>query len=162
WGRRTGHRRWDRRGADRGDRGRGRWHCRAAAAQRPLQLPPARRSAGGDPMSERMGGEQQERVAALPPLPVLAGRGMALFANGGRPYAVQQADGSYRWVYEELRSALVAAHLAGESTLALSSLDARGAARWACLDVDVPGSLPQLLELRAALAEPGELGLGGL
>jgi hypothetical protein len=85
---------------------------------------------------------------------------MALFANRSRPYAVQQVhDGSYRWVYEELTSQLVAAHLTGELTLALSSLDAQGGARWACLDVDVPGSLPQLVDVRAAFAE---LGLPGL
>jgi len=82
-----------------------------------------------------------------------------LFANRTRPYAAQQADGSYRWVYEEATPQLIAAHLAGETTLAFSSTDARGRCRWACLDVDVPGSLPQLLTLRAALAE---LGLPGL
>jgi len=100
--------------------------------------------------------------ANLPPLATLAERWMATFANRPRPYAVQRPGGSYRWVYEELTPRLVAAHLAGEVTLALSSLDARGAARWACLDVDVPGSLPQLLDLRAALAGLGELSLPGL
>jgi len=104
------------------------------------------------------GDAQGAQGAELPPPATLAGRWMALFANRTRPYAVQQPDGSYRWVYEELTPKLVAAHLAGESTLALSSLDARGAARWACLDVDVPGSLPQLLDLRAGLAELGETG----
>jgi hypothetical protein len=82
-----------------------------------------------------------------------------LFANRARPYAPQQPDGSYRWVYEDCTPHLAAAHLAGEVTLAFSSTDARGYARWACLDVDVPGSLPQVLMLRAALAE---LGLPGL
>ncbi len=82
-----------------------------------------------------------------------------LFANRAQPYAVQQADGSYRWVYEAATPQLVAAHLAGETTLAFSSTDARGGCRWACLDVDVPGSLPQLLALSAVLAE---LGLPGL
>jgi TOTE conflict system, Archaeo-Eukaryotic Primase domain len=82
-----------------------------------------------------------------------------LFANRARPYAQQQPDGSYRWVYEDCTPHLAAAHLAGEVTLAFSSTDARGYARWACLDVDVPASLPQVLLLRAALAE---LGLPGL
>ncbi len=78
---------------------------------------------------------------------------LRLFVNRELPYAVQQADGSYRWVYEPVTPALLAAHLAGEITLALSSSDARARCRWACLDVDVPGSLPQLLAVREALAE---------
>jgi len=98
-------------------------------------------------------------VTDLRPLRPLAERWMALFANRTRPYAVQQLDGSYRWIYEELTPQLVAAHLSGELTLACSSSDARGCARWGCLDVDVPGSLPQLLALRRALAA---LGLPGL
>jgi hypothetical protein len=97
--------------------------------------------------------------AELLPLASLAEQWMVLFANRTRPYALQQADGSYRWVYEELTPQLVMAHLAGEVTLALASTDARGQSRWACLDVDVPGSLPQLLTLCDAL---GELGLSGL
>ncbi len=75
------------------------------------------------------------------------------FVNRERPYALQQADGSYRWVYEPFTPALLATHLAGQITLALSSSDMRGRCRWACLDVDVPGSLPQLLTVREALAE---------
>ncbi len=81
------------------------------------------------------------------------------FLNRVRPYALQQVDGAYRWVYEDCTPALVAAHLAGELTLALSSTDARGWCRWACLDVDVPGSLPQLLAVRTALADLGLIGL---
>ncbi len=91
-----------------------------------------------------------------------AERWMTLFANRARPYAVQQVEGSYRWVYEDCTPQLVAAHLAGagtDITLAFSSTDVRGCSRWACLDVDVPGSLPQLLALRDALVE---LGLPGL
>ncbi len=84
---------------------------------------------------------------------------LALFVNREQPYAVQQADGSYRWVYEPATPALLAAHLAGEMTLALSCSDARGRCRWACLDIDAPGNMPQLLAVREALAE---LGLPGL
>ncbi len=98
-------------------------------------------------------------VAGVSDLLPQAERWVALFANRARPYAMQQADGSYRWVYKEMMPQLVAAHLAGELTLASSSTDTRGYTRWACLDVDVPGSMPQLLALRAALAE---LGLPGL
>jgi hypothetical protein len=84
---------------------------------------------------------------------------LQLFANRPQPCALQQPDGSYRWIYEDCTPQLVAAHLAGELTLAFSSTSARACSRWACLDVDVPGSLPQLVALRAALAE---LGLPGL
>jgi hypothetical protein len=84
---------------------------------------------------------------------------LQLFANRTQPYALQQSDGSYRWIYEDCTPRLVAAHLAGELTLALSSTSAHTCSRWACLDVDVPGSLPQLVALRVALAE---LGLPGL
>jgi hypothetical protein len=110
-----------------------------------------------------MSDQMRSPMDVEPPLDALtqrcAERWMALFANRTRPYAVQQGDGSYRWVYEELTPQLVVAHLMGELTLALSSTDVRGEARWACLDVDVPGSFSQLLALRDALAE---LGLPGL
>jgi hypothetical protein len=84
---------------------------------------------------------------------------LQLFANRTQPYALQQSDGSYRWIYQDCTPRHVAAHLAGKLTLAFSSTSVRGCARWACLDVDAPGSLPQLVALRTALAE---LGLPGL
>src|SRR5258706_10212909 len=73
---------------------------------------------------------------------------LRLFANRTQPHALQQPDGSYRWIYEDCTPQLVAAHLTGELTLAFSSTNVRGGSRWACLDVDVPGSLPQLVALR--------------
>jgi hypothetical protein len=91
--------------------------------------------------------------------PGLLDRWQARFVNRAIPYGQQQADGSYRWIYESCTLELLAAHLRGEVTLALASTDARGAVRWLCLDVDAPGALPQLLLLRAALAD---LGLPGL
>jgi len=84
---------------------------------------------------------------------------LRLFANRIQPYALQRSDGSYRWIYEDCTPRLVAAHLAGELTLACSSTDRRGCSRWVCLDVDVPGSLPQLLAVRDALVEQGLPGL---
>jgi hypothetical protein len=84
---------------------------------------------------------------------------LQVFANRTQPYALQQSDGSYRWVYEGCTPQLVAAHLAGELTLACSSTDRRGCSRWVCLDVDVPGSLPQLLAVRDGLVEQGLPGL---
>jgi hypothetical protein len=83
----------------------------------------------------------------------------ALFVNRLRPYALQQADGTYRWVYQTVTPELLLAHLRGERTLALSSTDVAGRCRWLCLDVDTPDGLSQLVALRAALAA---LGLPGL
>jgi len=89
--------------------------------------------------------------------PALLEGWLRTFLNRSQPYAVQQADGTYRWMYEDATAEALAAHLAGAVTLAFSSTDARGWSRWACLDVDVPGGLPQLLALRDALAEAAEL-----
>src|SRR5215469_9171514 len=100
---------------------------------------------------------ESERLSLLPPDLLLAWR--ARFVNRSHPYALQQGDGSYRWVYEELTDDVLAAHLRGELTLAPSSTDARAWCRWACLDVDVPGALPELLAVRDALAEIGFPGL---
>src|SRR5262245_54057328 len=52
---------------------------------------------------------------------------------------------------------MLAAHLAGRHTLALSSTDARGRSKWACLDIDTetPEALPRLLDLRTALVAQG-------
>lgn len=78
-----------------------------------------------------------------------------------RPYAVQVADGTYRWRHEEVTLGLLLAHLRGEETLALSSSDTLGQTCWLCLDVDdaAPDALAHLLAARRAL---GALGLPGL
>src|SRR5258707_10382093 len=112
-----------------------------------------------DPHQQPQVHQQDVSVGSRANLLAVAEDWVQLFANRTQPYALQQPDGSYRWVYEDCTPQLVAAHLAGEQTLACSSTTARACARWACLDVDVPGSLPQLMALRAALAE---LGLPGL
>jgi hypothetical protein len=78
-----------------------------------------------------------------------------LWTNRAEPYAVQQEDGTYRWMYAPCDSAVLAAHLASDVTLALSSLGADGSCRWLCLDADAVGALPHLVELAAALAELG-------
>jgi hypothetical protein len=82
-----------------------------------------------------------------------------LLVNRPQPYAVQQDDGSYRWVQDACTPALLREHLAGRITLALSSLDAAGGARWACLDADALDSLGLLVQLHAAL---GDLGWSGV
>jgi hypothetical protein len=103
---------------------------------------------------------------STPPLPPhslppdLLKRWWERFVNRPIPYAVQQEDGTYRWMYDPCTQALVSAHLQGALTLAIASTDARDACRWVCLDVDAPGMLPQLLILRSALAELSLPGLG--
>ncbi len=81
------------------------------------------------------------------------------FANRLLPYAVQQADGTYRWRYQACTLDDLAAHLYGETTLALSSTDGHGHCRWLCLDSDAPDAQPRLLSLRDALADRGLAGL---
>ncbi len=82
-----------------------------------------------------------------------------LWRNRAEPYALQQEDGTYRWIYAPCAATVLAAHLAGEATLALSSLGADGSCRWLCLDADAVGALPHLVELAAVLAEVGLPGL---
>ncbi len=82
-----------------------------------------------------------------------------LLVNRSRPYALQQADGTYRWVQRTVTDEVLLAHLTGDATLALSSTDARGWCRWLCLDVDAPDTLPHLLVVCTALAAHGLPGL---
>ena len=96
------------------------------------------------------------------PLPVtLLRTWQRRFVNRPQPYAVQQPDGSYRWIHERCEPEALAAHLRGEWTLALSSTDTKARCKWLCLDVDTVGSavLPELLALRAALAAVGLPGI---
>jgi hypothetical protein len=86
---------------------------------------------------------------------LLAGGWFTRFVNRTSPYALQQPDGSYRWVYEDVTRDLLARHLAGEVTLALASANAQAQTRWVCVDVDVPCALPQLAALGDALEEQG-------
>jgi hypothetical protein len=90
---------------------------------------------------------------------VLLGAWQKRFVNRPRPYALQEADGTYRWVYRTLTPERVLEHLWGERTLALSSTDAESRCRWVCLDVDTSSGLTQLVALRQALAA---LGLPGM
>jgi hypothetical protein len=79
----------------------------------------------------------------------------ALLVNRARPYALQQADGTYRWVFRSLDTRALRAHFAGTHTVALWSLDKRGHCRWTCLDADAPDGLDELRWVRTALAELG-------
>ena len=95
----------------------------------------------------------RDRQMALPVTLLRAWR--SRFVNRSQPYAVQQPDGSYRWIHERCELEELAAHLQGEWTLALSSTDAKPRCKWLCLDVDAVGTaiVPQLVSLRAALAK---------
>lgn len=79
--------------------------------------------------------------------------------NRPRPFAIQQADGSYRWIWESCTREHLARHLVGEQTLAVSSLDGSGWCRWVCLDVDQVDGLPQLVALRDQLTLLGFPGI---
>jgi hypothetical protein len=104
-----------------------------------------------------MGATKQSRAARKPPEWLLGWE--RLLVNRPQPYAVQQDNGSYRWVHEPCTLDLLRAHLNGTITLALSSLDESGGARWACLDADVPDSLGALVHLHAVLAAMGWPGI---
>ena len=83
------------------------------------------------------------------------------FVNRPQPYAVQQPEGSYRWVHAECDLEELRAHLDGEWTLALSSSDKKARCKWLCLDVDAVGAqvVAQLVVLCTALADRGWPGL---
>jgi hypothetical protein len=68
-----------------------------------------------------------------------------------QPYARQQEDGSYRWVFQRLDRLALLAHLQGKETLALSARDELGKCRWVCVDADAPDGLPQLRLVQQAL-----------
>ncbi len=91
--------------------------------------------------------------------PMLLAAWQKLIVNRSQPYAVQQKDGSYRWVEEQCTRDLLAAHLRGEITLALASADAQGGCKWVCLDADTPDTLPQLVALRGVLMKLGMPGV---
>lgn len=91
--------------------------------------------------------------------PTLLAAWRRLLVNRAQPYAIQQPDGSYRWIDEPCTLDLLAAHLRGAITLALASADGQGLCRWVCLDADTPDTLPQLVALRAVVAKLGAPGV---
>ena len=66
------------------------------------------------------------------------------FFTRRQPYARQQEDGSYRWVFQRLDRLALLAHLQGKETLALSARDELGQCRWVCVDADAPDGLTHL------------------
>jgi hypothetical protein len=73
------------------------------------------------------------------------------FLTRGQPYARQQEDGSYRWVFQRLDRLALLAHLQGKETLALASRDELDHCRWVCVDADAPAGLTQLRLVQQAL-----------
>jgi hypothetical protein len=77
------------------------------------------------------------------------------FLTRRQPYARQQEDGSYRWVFQRLDRLALLAHLQGKETLALASRDELDQCRWICVDADAPEGLAQLRLVRQALETRG-------
>jgi hypothetical protein len=97
----------------------------------------------------------REHDSSLMLLPDLIEAWRARFVNRPRPYAVQQEDGTYRWIHRPVDTGVFAEHLLGSTTIALSSLGDDGTCRWVCLDADAPHAFPQLMLLAPALTERG-------
>jgi hypothetical protein len=77
------------------------------------------------------------------------------FLTRRQPYARQQEDGSYRWVFQRLDRLALLAHLQGKETLALASRHELDRCRWACVDADAPEGLAQLRRVQHALETHG-------
>jgi hypothetical protein len=73
------------------------------------------------------------------------------FLTRRQPYARQQEDGSYRWVFQRLDRLALLAHMQGKETLALSARDDLGQCRWVCVDADAPDGLDHLRLVQQAL-----------
>src|SRR5690348_11503037 len=77
------------------------------------------------------------------------------FLTRRQPYAHQQEDGSYRWVFQRLDRLALLGHLQGKETLAFPSTDELGQCRWVCVDADAPDGLAQLRLVQQALGAQG-------
>ena len=97
--------------------------------------------------------DELESAAAFAVSPDLIAAWERLWTNRAEPYALQQEDGTYRWVYKPCGATVLAAHLTDAETVAVSCTDEKGICRWLCLDADGADALPQLLSLAGALAE---------
>src|SRR5262245_46728681 len=77
------------------------------------------------------------------------------FLTRRQPYARQQEDGSYRWVFQRLDRLSLLAHLQGKETLALASRDELDQCRWVCMDADARDSLAHLRLVQQTLRDHG-------
>jgi hypothetical protein len=73
------------------------------------------------------------------------------FLTRRQPYARQQEDGSYRWVFQRLDRLALLAHLQDKETVALASRDELDQCRWICVDADARDGLEQLSLVQQAL-----------
>src|SRR5256885_6116536 len=79
----------------------------------------------------------------------------SVFVHCWSQYAVQQRDGSYRRVREQLTLPLLAAHLAGRCTLGTYLLDEQHQCSFAVFDADSRDGFEQLVGLVMELALSG-------
>src|SRR5690242_38997 len=77
------------------------------------------------------------------------------FLTRRQPYARQQEDGSYRWLFQRLDRLALLAHLQGKETLALAARDELGQCRWVCVDADASDGLAQVRLVQQALKAHG-------
>jgi TOTE conflict system primase-like protein len=77
------------------------------------------------------------------------------FLTRRQPYARQEEDGSYRWVFQRPDRLALLAHLQGKETLALASRDELEQCRWVCVDADAPDGLTHLRLVQQTLEEHG-------
>jgi hypothetical protein len=77
------------------------------------------------------------------------------FLTRRQPYARQQEDGSYRWVFQRLDRLALLAHLQGKETLALAARDELDQCHWVCVDADAPDGLTHLRLVQQTLENRG-------
>jgi hypothetical protein len=77
------------------------------------------------------------------------------FLTRRQPYARQQEDGSYRWVFQRLDRLALLAHLQGKETVPLAARDELDQCRWICVDADAPEGLDHLRLVQQALTSHG-------
>src|SRR5215470_10183405 len=89
------------------------------------------------------------------PMPLLRAW-RALFLNRSLPYVAHYAGvGGPHWVHRRCRTRLIEDHLLGTVSISLSSSDASGWCRWACLDDDLPTGLATLQKVADIFLELG-------
>lgn len=97
-------------------------------------------------------GEAREAVYPTPLLQAWR----ALFLNRSLPYVAQYPGvGGPHWVHRRCRTRVIEDHLLGTVAISLSSSDAAGWCRWACLDDDTPAGLATLQKVASIFGELG-------
>lgn len=81
-----------------------------------------------------------------------------VFLNRSLPYVAQYPRGGPHWVQRRCRTRVIEQHLLGQVAISLSSTDASGWCRWACLDDDTPQGIATLQQVARICAELGAVG----